>query len=168
RAVTALSGISEARSVELLRRALRDPDARVQRAAADALGIVGRPEAVPALIDALRDADGGVAMSAARSLSQIGKPAVPALLDALRRFSQLDRSEPLTAAYFAAFALSQIPEAEPALLRAAQEPTTRRYALIALKERRAPAAKPLFEQALNAPDPALRQLAREALMQLSP
>ncbi|MEN3002126.1 MAG: HEAT repeat domain-containing protein [Armatimonadota bacterium] len=168
RAVTALSGISEARSVELLRRALSDPDARVQRAAADALGVVGRPEAVPALIDALRAADGGVAMSAVRSLSRIGKPALPALLDALRRFSQLDSPELPTAAYFAALALSQIPEAEPALLRAAQEPATRRYALIALKARRTHAAKPLFEQALNAPDHALRQLAHEALMQLSP
>lgn len=182
RAVAALSGISEARSVELLRRALHDPDARVQRAAADALGGVGRPEAIPALIDALRASDGGVAMSAVRSLSRVGAPAVPALLNTLRQLSQLEgeplegeppgepsgASDQLTAAYFAALALSQIPEAETALLRAAQEPRTRRYALIALKERRSLAAKPLFEQALHAPDPALRQIAREALMQLSP
>ncbi len=163
RAVEALSGIPEARSVELLRRALRDSDARVQRAAADALGVVGHPEAVPALIEALGAEDGGVVMSATRSLTRIGKPAIPALLNALRSSHSSEQT-----AYFSALTLSQIPEAEEALLRAAKDAQTRRFALIALKERRSHIAKPLFEEVLRSPDPALRQLAREALMQLTP
>jgi HEAT repeat protein len=166
RAVMALSGIPDARSVALLRRALNDADSRVQRAAADALGMVGHPDAVPALISALRSDDGGVAMNAVRSLSQIGAPAVPALLDALREWSQPNTGAQTTPAYLVALALSQIPEAEPALLQASRQPRTRLFALVALKERRTLAAKPLFEQALRSDDPALRQLAREALMQL--
>ncbi len=162
RAVAALSGIRDRRAVELLQRALRDSDARVQRAAADALGENGLPEAVPVLIEALGADDGGVALSAVRSLTRIGQSAIPALLNILRAPQNTQR------AYFAALALSQIPEAEPALLRAAQQPETRRFALIALKERRSQAARPLFEGAQHSNDPALRQIAREALMQLSP
>jgi len=172
RVVAALQGIPSERTVALLRRALLDADARVQCAAADALGAIGRPEAVPVLIEALGAADGGVALNAARSLAHIGKPAIPALLNALRLASQAYRTKPSEhanqAAYFAALALSQIPEAEAELLRLAQQPATQRYALIALKERRARAALPLFKAALNATDPATRQIAREALMLLSP
>ncbi len=172
RAVAALQGIPSERTVALLRRALQDSDARVQRAAADALGAIGRPEAVPVLIEALGAADGGVALNAARSLAHIGKSAVPSLLNALRLASRADRTEPSAythqVAYFAAMALSQIPEAEAELLRLAQQPATQRYALIALKERRARAALPLFKAALNATDPATRQIAREALMLLLP
>jgi HEAT repeat protein len=172
RAVAALQGIPAERTVALLRRALQDADARVQRAAADALGAIGRPEAVPALIAALGATDGGVALNAARSLAHIGKPAIPALLNALRSACQPPRAMPSLqaeqVAYFAAMALSQIPEAEAELLRLAQQPATQRYALIALKERRARAALPLFKAALQARDPATQQVAREALMLLAP
>jgi HEAT repeat protein len=160
RAATALGGIQEAQAVQWLGALLNDTEPTVRRAAADALGKVGRPEAVPLLIRALRHPDGGVAQNAARSLARIGDPAVNALVQAL--------SEEQSVAYLAAHALAQIPSAEPALLRAAQNPSTRLYALMALIERNSAAAIPLLQQAARADDPALRVIAQRGLQQLAP
>ncbi|MCS6918432.1 MAG: HEAT repeat domain-containing protein [Fimbriimonadales bacterium] len=161
RVAVALGGVPEAQAVALLGNLLGDREPTVSRAAADALGAVGRPEAVPILIRALSHPDGGVAENAARSLAKIGKPAVSALIGAL---GSGDR----TAAYLAARALSQIPDAEPALLRAAESPNTRQYALLALIERNSAAAVPLLQQAARDPNPAVRELAQRGLQQLSP
>ncbi len=160
RAVLALGALNDTQAVTMLQRALNDADPTVRRAATDALGTTGHPNAIPALISALAHPDGGVARNASRSLVKIGAPAIPALI------AQLRSSNP-TVAYLAAHALSQIPEAEPALLKAAEDPATQRYALVALKERTAYAAKPLFERAARSDDPVLRQIAESALQQLS-
>lgn len=161
RVAVALGGIPEAQATVLLGNLLNDREPTVSRAAVDALGAVGRPEAVPVLIRALSHPDGGVVENAARSLAKVGKPAVDALTEALG-------SRDPTTAYWAAMALSQIPEAEPALLRAAESLATRKYALIALIERNSAAAVPLLQQAANASDPALRELAQRGLQQLAP
>lgn len=160
RAVQALGGIDAPQSVAFLTRALQDSDSRVCRASAIALGNIRSPTAISALVSALAHPDGGVVQNAVQSLVRIGTPTIPALVAQLR-------SPNPTVAYFSAQALSQIPDAEPALLKAAQDPQTQRYALIALKERQAHSAKPLFERALHSPDPFVRQIAESALKQLS-
>ncbi|MCS6923075.1 MAG: HEAT repeat domain-containing protein [Fimbriimonadales bacterium] len=161
RAANALGGIDDSQAVALLSQLLSDREPTVSRAAATALGASKRPEAVPVLARALSHPDGGVAQNAAHSLARVGKPALDALMAVLR-------SGDPTAAYWAAVALSQIPEAEPALLRAVQEPQARRYALIALVERNSTAAIPLLRQAAQSDDPALRQIAQRGLQQLAP
>jgi HEAT repeat protein len=153
--------VAAAQAAALLSNLLGDRGPTVSRAAADALGTIGRPESVPILVRALSHPDGGVAENAVRSLIQIGKPAISMLTEALG-------SPNPTTAYWAAAALSAIPEAEPALLRAAATPTTRKYALIALIKRNSAAAVPLLQQAANTPDPALRELAQRGLQQLAP
>lgn len=160
RAAVAFGGIPDVQAVQWLGNLLNDPEPAVRRAAADALGKVGLPEAVPVLLRALRHPDGGVAQNAARSLAQIGDPAVNMLVQAL--------GDERSVAYLAAHALAQIPSAEPALLRAAQNPKTRLYALIALTERNSTAAIPLLQRAARADDPALRTIAQRGLQQLSP
>jgi len=161
RVAVALGGIADPQSVALLSELLRDPAPVVSRAAADALGQVNRPEAIPVLIRALRHPDGGIAQNAARSLARIGEPAVPLLLQTIRH------TDPV-AAYLAATALSQIDAAEPALLQAARDPATRRYALIALIERNSAQAIPLLKQAARTNDPDLRLIAQRGLHRLSP
>ncbi|MCS7273717.1 MAG: HEAT repeat domain-containing protein [Fimbriimonadales bacterium] len=161
RVASALGGIADAQAVRLLANMLRDPDVRVARAAATALGTAKHPAAVPELVRALSHPDGGVVQNAAHSLAQIGAPAINALIAALRA------SDPATA-YWAADALSRIPAAEPALLQAARDPATQRYALIALIKRDSPAALPLLQQAARSQDPTLRELARRGLQQLAP
>ncbi|MCS7300114.1 MAG: HEAT repeat domain-containing protein [Fimbriimonadales bacterium] len=161
RVAVALGGIREAQAATLLGALLDDAAPEVARAAADALGATGHPAAVPLLARALSHSDGGVAQNAARSLARIGDPAVNALIATLRSTNP-------TAAYLAAHALSQIPSAEPALLRAAQSPDTRFYALLALMERGSAAATPLLQQAAQSPDPALRQLALRGLQRQAP
>lgn len=162
RVVQSLGGIESAGSVSLLSGALNDPDVRVKRAATHALGRTRRQEAVPVLVRALGMEDGGVVLAASGSLKQIGEPAIPALRQALR-------SPDSTTAYYAARALAQMGAgAASVLLQAAREPESRKWALIALAEARLPEAKPLFEQALKSGDPALRQVAREALMGMYP
>ncbi len=161
RAVSALSTLNDGGAVALLTQAMKDPAIEVRRASAHALGTTEHPSAVGVLIQALGDAEGGVAQNATQSLVRIGKPAIPSLIGALQSPNE-------TVAYFSARALAEIPEAEPELLKSARNPTTRRYALLALKERNALSAKPLFEEALNSEDPFLRELAQTALKQLNP
>ncbi len=161
RAVQSLSTLNDGGAVALLAQALNDPHVEVRRAAANALGTTGHPSAVRVLIQALGNSDGGVVQNATQSLIRVGKPAIPSLIQALQSPNE-------TVAYFSARALASIPEAEPQLLEAARNPATQRYALLALKERNALSAKPLFEQALNSGDPFVRELAQSALKQLAP
>jgi HEAT repeat protein len=162
RVAQALGGIESAGAVGGLSALLNDGDIRVQRASAQALGETGRAETVPVLLRALSMEDGGVVQAASESLKQIGSPAIPVLRQALQ-------SPDSTLAYYAASTLAQIgPEATPVLIQAAQQPNSRKWALIALAQMHAPEAKPLFEQALKTGDPALQQIAREALMGMRP
>ncbi len=161
RAVEALGGVPDARAVQLLAQALRDPEPAVRRASALALGEIRRPEAVPVLIGALRSQDGGVVQNAIQSLIRIGRPAIEPLT---RLLSDPDEQ----VAYASASALSAIPEAEPTLMKLAEQPATQKFALIALLERGSPSSRPLFERVAQSPDPSLRQLAQEALLQLRP
>ncbi len=57
--------------------AIKSPDAKVRKKAADVLGNVGTvdPRAVPALIEAVRDKDAKVRAAAVLGLSKIGAPA---------------------------------------------------------------------------------------------
>lgn len=66
-------------SIARLARALGDPDARVRRAVAHALGASTDPEATPALLARLDDSDPDVAMSIVAALERLGDPrsAVP-------------------------------------------------------------------------------------------
>jgi HEAT repeat protein len=66
---------------------LRDPDGKVRRKAASALGNVGPadPAAIPALAEAVKDRDAAVRAEAVLALLKIGpgaKEAVPALTEA--------------------------------------------------------------------------------------
>lgn len=162
RAVRALGGIESAGSVSVLIAALDDSDVRVRRAASESLGATGRAEAVAPLVRALEAEDGGVVLAASGSLKHIGTPAIPALRQVLR-------SENDTAAYYAAGALAQMgSDATPILIQAAQDSRSQKWALIALAQTRPPEAKSLFEQLSKSSDPALQQIAREALMGMHP
>jgi CheY-like chemotaxis protein len=58
--------------VDLLLRALEDPDHTVRQAAASVLGQVHAPEAIEVLLAALQDVDSGVRQAVATALGQIG------------------------------------------------------------------------------------------------
>lgn len=113
-AVEALGKIGDPEAVDVLIKALKDSDYAVRCGAAIALGEIQDDDAVPALIEALRDAwacgyaaaalakigldDGQFGLvlemlksdvpqeryGASRALEKIGKPAVPALIEALK------------------------------------------------------------------------------------
>jgi HEAT repeat protein len=82
--VDAQQGPAEA-AVDGLIAALKDSDAGVRRAAADALGELDNRRAVPALIEAVKDADPDVRRHAIDALGEIGDPrALDALTKALK------------------------------------------------------------------------------------
>ena len=84
-----------ARSAEqALARALTDSSARVREEAAIALGVIstGSPQTVSALAHCLSDADPYVVGRSARALASIGTPALPALLEVLRRTDHPSRN----------------------------------------------------------------------------
>jgi HEAT repeat protein len=90
-----------AAQVHLLAEAVRSPDRKARRLAAEALGEQGRHavSAVPALARALRDEDTELCLAAAGALGKIGPPAraaIPALLEAIkdRRSLCADRGHP--------------------------------------------------------------------------
>ncbi|PWH12861.1 MAG: hypothetical protein DDG58_14935 [Ardenticatenia bacterium] len=105
--------------------ALRDEDADVREAAAQALGKLGDAQAVPTLSAALRDENADVRRVAAQALVQIGAQAVPALSAALR-----DKNADVCEA--AAQALGKIvqawPLAEPGKARRQQHRTLQQLA----------------------------------------
>jgi HEAT repeat protein len=71
-----VSGITDD-AIEALAKALKDEAEEVRRAAADALGLIGK-QAVPALITALQADEPDTQARAAIALGQIGRPAVQA------------------------------------------------------------------------------------------
>jgi HEAT repeat protein len=105
--------------------ALKDPDADVRVEAARALGERKDPQAIPALLKAFDDPDGRVGGTASHALSVIGKPAVPALVTALKAPAGSPQ------AYYAQQALRDLGAvALPALFQAARsgDDTTARFA----------------------------------------
>jgi hypothetical protein len=74
-------------ALPILMKSLSDPDPFVRRAAAAALGeIEAEPgRRVAPLVEALGDGDSRVTAAAAVSLAKIGPPAVPALMEVLKR-----------------------------------------------------------------------------------
>ena len=83
-AAEALGERKDPRAVPALRQALKDKDSDVGCRAAGALWRIEDPAAVPALTQALKDE--GVRKRAAGALVSIGKPAVPALIKALKDY----------------------------------------------------------------------------------
>lgn len=93
-AVTGLGKGREADDLGLITGALDDEDARVRRAAAEALCGFSDPAAVPALLNALSDTDGHVRMYALRALQEMGDPRVRLpLIYALRDADAMVRTE---------------------------------------------------------------------------
>ncbi len=119
-------------AVEALAPLLADPEAKVRRAAVRAwLRIGPDPQAVaPLLAKVLKDADPAVRTGALEILATLGKPAVPALIAALKQEK---------VAYWACLALAEIgPPAAPAapclvdVLKKDTRPEVRREAALAL------------------------------------
>ena len=85
-AADALTTIGDARAVEPLCVALRDPDWAVQSKAAGALGNLGDPRAVEPLITASKEMDPNVRLSAIGALGRIGQVrALDAIMAGLSR-----------------------------------------------------------------------------------
>lgn len=128
-AVRALGGIKNGPAQSATIAALKDPDAGVRIEAARGLGELRNTAAIPSLIAALSDKDGRVGAEAARSLAAIRKPAIPALIAALK-------APPLSPqAYFAQQALRDMAsDAQPALANAVRtgDDTTARFAALLL------------------------------------
>ena len=75
--------VRDAKVVDALIAALKDPDRAVREDATIALGMIGDPRAIDGLIEAMKD--GAVKRHAIASLGMIGDPrALPAVLDALK------------------------------------------------------------------------------------
>ena len=75
--------VRDAKVVDVLIAALKDPDRAVREDATIALGQIGDPRAIDALIEAMKD--GAVKRHAIASLGMIGDPrALPPVLDALK------------------------------------------------------------------------------------
>jgi len=149
-----------------LRRALKDKDWWVRRAAVEALGKTGEPQALLALIQALRDKDEDVRQAAAWALGKLGdRQAVPALLEVLKNWDwQVRRA--------AAWALGEIgdPQAVPALIEALRDKDwlVREAAEEALGKIGEPQALLALLEALKDEDWRVRQAAAWALSKLLP
>jgi HEAT repeat protein len=76
---------------------LRDPDAKVRRLAAEALGKVKSEVAIPALVKLLKDPETSVRLGAADALARIGTKSIPALTGALNEPEETTRLAALTA-----------------------------------------------------------------------
>lgn len=140
---------------------LVDADEEVRNFAAVMLGSLRDPRAIGPLIDALRDPDVNVRHAAAASLGQLGaREAVPALIDALGQEPWLQ--------YPAIHALGEIgdPRASPGLLPLLDDDLLRGPALEALRHVAGREALPRVVLALRDPDPALRNLAIRALVEI--
>jgi HEAT repeat protein len=155
---------SDTAVVRALMARLRDEDAEVRRAAADALGRIGDPLAIPALISALDDPETEVRRSVLDALSQFerGVPAAP--IRALLSFGDAEvRAR-------AASILGDMPDRSSAgaIGRLVQDPDAdvRREALHALAEIRDPASASAVSIALKDSDADVRAHAVEAMTEL--
>jgi HEAT repeat protein len=140
---------------------LADPDEEVRNFAAVMLGSLRDPRAIEPLIGAMRDADVNVRHAAAASLGQIGaKEAVPPLIEALEAEPWLQ--------YPAIHALGEIadPRAAPALLGLLEDEFFRGPALEALARLADRAALPRIVPYLYDSEPALRNLAVRAVVEI--
>lgn len=140
---------------------LGDPDEEIRIFAAVMLGSLEDAQAAPALINALADPDVNVRHAAAASLGQMKAPeAVPRLIEALR-------SEPWLQ-YPAIHALGEIgdPRAAPALLELLDDAFLRAPALEALGLVAQREALPRIVVHLLDPDPALRNAAIRAVVEI--
>ncbi|MCS7223815.1 MAG: HEAT repeat domain-containing protein [Armatimonadetes bacterium] len=90
-AIAVLGTIGSPSALPVLKRAVSDKEPEVRAAAVAALGDLGDASAVPVLIAALSDKDRYVQAHAERALEEIGKPAVPHLVKALDRPTNLVR-----------------------------------------------------------------------------
>jgi predicted Zn finger-like uncharacterized protein len=156
----------------VLAKALKDRDAAVRAAAAEAIATVPLTEAdVPTLAELLRGNDLGLSRAGARALSKLGpkaKKAVPALIKALKGGDNALRAAALEAlaGVGGADAKEALPEILPALKD--NDPAIRRSAIAAvggMGEDAKEAVAPLAE-ALK--DPELVRPALESLRKLGP
>lgn len=149
---------------------ITDPDARVRRTAIRAIARIrpGPDVSVPLFVKALEDADPAVRTHVLTVLAQLGKPAVPALVEALKN----DKSE-----YWACLVLSEIgPDAAAAVpeltkvIESDAKPEVRREAALALGEigpASAPAAE-VLAKSLGDKDQAVCCAAAYALGSIGP
>ncbi len=143
---------------------LKDEDAGVRRAAADALGRIADPIAIPDLVRALEDEDPEVRQAALHSLSHFerGVPAAP-----IRKLLESDDAELRgTAAEMLGEMRSR--ESVPALAALVRDPdaNVRQQAIEALAEIADPAAAPAVTAALTDADPEVRHSAFHAMEHL--
>ncbi len=115
-ALRAIAALPIPEAVSPLLAAVADPDPGARSCAIVALGQRQESTAVSALINCLRDESEFVARLASDALEQIGKPAVPALVEALKATDAPTRR-------LAARALAHIkdPSAIPALFKALED-----------------------------------------------
>lgn len=138
---------------------LQDDDEEVRNFSAVMLGALRDPRAAQPLIRALEDEDVNVRHAAASSLGQLGaREAVPALIAALQQEPWLQ--------YPAMQALGEIgdPRAGPALVRLLDDPQLRLPALEALARVAGRDALPRIAPLLPDAEPALRNLAIQAIV----
>lgn len=117
-----------------IRAALDSPFTAVRIAAARAIGLSGDQQALPALIENLADADLGVRRQSATALGQLGDPmAVPALLKAAAGNTDRFLDHALI------YSLIQLKDEDTLHAHlAAEDPQTRKAALIALDQLHSP------------------------------
>ena len=163
-AAQGLARLLAVRALPELLRAVRDREAPVQAAAADALAAIGAP-ALDGLLELLATGDSAAQRHAAHAIGVIEEPrAVPALVEAYRENRRASESypEPLEAARSAMEALKQILEAKSALL--AQEDLELITALPdGVLEFPAVTAEQTYHEEIRVDASALRERARRAL-----
>lgn len=155
---------SDTAVVRALMARLRDEDAEVRRAAADALGRIGDPLAIPALVSSLDDPEPEVRLSVLDALSQFerGVPAAP-----IRALLSFGDAEVRARATSILGDMSDRASAD-AIGRLVRDPDAdvRREALHALAEIRDPASASAVSVALQDSDADVRAHAVEAMTEI--
>jgi HEAT repeat protein len=117
-AARALAAVGTKGARMLLIAALSDPDTDVQACAAQGLGELQAEEAVPQLARCMATPSSFVSRIASDSLARIGRPAVPALIAALK-----EGEAPARSGAARALRIIQPQEAVPALCAALDDPS---------------------------------------------
>lgn len=150
--------------VRALMARLKDEDAEVRRAAAEALGQIGEPMAIAALVQALDDQDGGVQEAALEALGNFerGVPAAP-----IRRMLGAENGD---VRQQAVQMLGEMRDRESASAIARlvgdRDADVRQSAIQALSELGDPGSAAAVAAGLQDGDPEVRQAAIEAMRQL--